>query len=82
MKLEKENKRTLRQFEQIREQVKDKERSVKLEIERVLTEWEDKCTDLEQREHDALAKYERSNNQEKKLQNDINTLTKELRSLK
>ena len=46
-KLERENKKTLKQFEQIREQVKDKERSVKMEIERVLSEWEDKCNDLE-----------------------------------
>jgi ribosomal protein L16 Arg81 hydroxylase len=52
-KLEKENKRTMKQFEQIREQVKDKERSVKLEIERVLIEWEDKCSDLETREREA-----------------------------
>jgi hypothetical protein len=64
----------LKQFEQIRDQVKDKERSVKLEIERVLTEWEDKCIDLEQRERDALAKFERASNAEKKLQADCSSL--------
>ena len=46
--LERANKKTVKQFEKIREQVKDKERSVKQEIERVLSEWEQKCADLEE----------------------------------
>ena len=37
----------MKQFEKIREQVRDKERTVKQEIERVLSEWEHKCIDLE-----------------------------------
>ena len=45
--LERANKKTMKQFEKIRDQVKDKERSVKQEIERVLSEWEQKCLDLE-----------------------------------
>jgi hypothetical protein len=46
--LERVNKKTSKQFEKIRELVKDKERSVKQEIERVLAEWEHKCLDLEE----------------------------------
>ena len=45
--LERANKKTMKQFEKIRDQVKDKERTVKQEIERVLSEWEQKCLDLE-----------------------------------
>ena len=41
--MERANKKTVKQFEKIREQVKDKERTVKQEIERVLSEWEQKC---------------------------------------
>jgi hypothetical protein len=37
----------MKQFEQMREQVKDKERNVRSEIERVLAEWEQRCGDLE-----------------------------------
>lgn len=46
--LERVNKKTSKQFEKIRELVKDKERSVKQEIDRVLAEWENKCLDLEE----------------------------------
>ena len=50
----------MKQFEQIRDQVKDKERSVKMEIERVLQDWEDRCVELETREKDTQARYERA----------------------
>ena len=43
----------MKQFEKIREQVKDKERSVKQEIERVRAEWEQKCIDLEDQVQDS-----------------------------
>ena len=53
--LERANKKTQKQFEKIRDQVKDKERSVKQEIERVLSEWEQKCLDLEDQVQEAKA---------------------------
>ena len=51
--LERDNKKTLKQFEKIKEQVQDKERTVKADIERVLQEWEDKCADLEDQQSEA-----------------------------
>ena len=72
----------MKQFEAIREQVKDKERNVKMEIERVLQDWEDRYLDLEQRERDATARCDKALQQGRKTAAELQAITKELRAVK
>lgn len=53
-----------------------------MEIERVLTDWEEKCADLEEREKSALAKMQKAKDAEWKSHQELSSLKKEARSLK
>ena len=50
-----------------------------MEIDRVLTDWEEKCTDLEEREKAALAKLAKSKDAERQAHNELSCLKKESR---
>ena len=80
--LERANKKTVKQFEKIREQVKDKERAVKLEIERVLADWEQKCQDLEDQVHEAKTSLLLAENSAKQAAKDTKFAQKEQKTLR
>lgn len=46
-RLERECRRGAKGFEQMREQLKEKERGVKSEIDKVWSEWEERCGEIE-----------------------------------
>jgi hypothetical protein len=45
--LEREKKRLIKDFDILKEQLREKEKGVKNEIEKVWSDWEDRCAELE-----------------------------------
>ena len=44
---ERDKKRIIKEFDSLKEQLRDKEKGVKEEIEKTLTEWEERCQELQ-----------------------------------
>lgn len=80
--LERDKKKMLREFEQLKQLLTDKERGVKSEIEKVWNDWEDRCGQLEAEKRQLEYRLDDSDLKVKELCQSLQQIKKENKQMK
>eukprot|EP00347_Sterkiella_histriomuscorum_P021617 403333356 len=79
---EKEKKKIIRQFEQLKDQLREKERGVKSEIEKVWNDWEERCGELESDKKNLEFRLEEIDSKNREYNKQLAQMKKEMKNHK